>query len=372
MLVDDSAVIRGGLTALLEHDPALKIVSSLSDGQYAVDIVGDKKPDIVILDIEMPVMDGLSALPKILERSPSSRVIMFSTLTERGAQVSLKALSLGAVECVVKPGPGEAKIGSDFQKALIDKVKNIAASISHRSPVRPAPATASPFSSTSAERSPAAPAQTVSLKPLPIQTFTLRNNPMDYKGKPSIIAVGSSTGGPQALFTVLKNLTGLSMPIVITQHMPATFTKILAQHITQQTGLPCFEGEDGMAVEAGKAYVAPGGFHMLFEQDATGTKIKIDNGPPENFCKPAVDPMIRSLIGLYGRKILCVILTGMGSDGQKAAQMLVDEGGRVVAQNQETSVVWGMPGAVANAGICSAVLPLDDVGPWVRKAATGL
>lgn len=374
MLVDDSAVIRGGLTALLEHDASLKIVSSLSNGEFAVNTVGDKKPDIVILDIEMPVMDGLTALPKILERSPASKVIMFSTLTERGAQVSLKALSLGAVECVVKPGPGEARVGSEFQKSLIDMIKNLvsggARPILDQAPA-PRPAAAAPAGTRPATTAPAsspASAPAISSYRTP-QTFTLRSNPMDYKGKPSIIAIGSSTGGPQALFTVLKNLSGLGMPVVITQHMPATFTKILAQHITQQTGLPCSEGENGMPIEAGKAYLAPGGFHMLFEAGADGTKIKIDSGPPENFCKPAVDPMLRSLIGIYGRKILCVILTGMGNDGQKGAQMLVDGGGRVIAQNQETSVVWGMPGAVAMAGICSDVLPLNDIGPFVRKIA---
>jgi two-component system chemotaxis response regulator CheB len=372
MLVDDSAVIRGGLTSILEYDPALKIVSSLSNGQFAVDVVADKKPDIVILDIEMPVMDGLTALPRILEKSPSSKVIMFSALTERGAQVSMKALSLGAVECVVKPGPGEAKVGSDFQKTLVEKIKTIAASgerPEHRS--HASSSSASSAAAPAATGRPAA-APAAVLRTALRQDFTLRNNPMDYKGKPSVLAIGSSTGGPQALFTVLKNLTGLTMPIVITQHMPATFTKILAQHITQQTGLPCSEGEDGMRLEAGKAYLAPGGFHMLFETDAIGPKIKIDDGPPENFCKPAVDPMIRSLMAIYGRKILCVILTGMGNDGQKGSKLLVDEGGRVVAQNQETSVVWGMPGAVATAGLCSAVLPLEDIGPWVRKAATGL
>ncbi|MCD8570182.1 MAG: chemotaxis response regulator protein-glutamate methylesterase [Alphaproteobacteria bacterium] len=367
MLVDDSAVIRGGLTALLENDPALKVVSSLSNGQLAVDIVGDKKPDIVILDIEMPVMDGLSALPKILEKSPSSRVIMFSALTERGAQVSLKALSLGAVECVVKPGPGEAKIGSEFQKILIQKIKHLAA-LAHAERPEQAQSTQSGSPQQSATNKPAAAPAPAAPKP----NFTLRNSSADYQGRPDIIVIGSSTGGPQALMNVLKNMTGLTIPIVITQHMPATFTRILAQHLTQQTGLPTAEGENGMLLEPGKAYVAPGGFHMLFEKSGNGTTIKIDDGPAENFCKPAVDPMLRSLIPIYGRKILCVILTGMGNDGQKSAQLLVDAGGRVVAQDQQTSVVWGMPGAVAMAGVCSAVMPLNDIGPWVRKVATGL
>ncbi|HRQ61396.1 MAG TPA: chemotaxis response regulator protein-glutamate methylesterase [Alphaproteobacteria bacterium] len=351
MLVDDSAVIRGGLTALLENDPALKVVASVSNGQSGVDMAGMHKPDIIILDIEMPVMDGLTALPQILQKSPSSKVMMFSTLTERGAQVSMKALSLGAVECLVKPGPGEAKIGSDFHKTLIDKIKHIGGVTTTAAPQ--ASTTAAPLKSFNAP-----------------QSFTLRNNPMDYKGKPAILAIGSSTGGPQALFTVLKHLTGLTIPIVITQHMPATFTKILAQHITQQTGLPTFEGEDGMRVEPGKAYVAPGGYHMIFDQDEHGTFIKIDNGPQENFCKPAVDPMLRSLLPIYGRKILCAILTGMGSDGQKGAQMLVDSHARVIAQDQASSVVWGVPGAVSMAGLCSSVLPLNEIGPYLHRAAT--
>lgn len=353
MLVDDSAVIRGGLAALLEHDPALKVVASVSNGQMGIDMAASHKPDIIILDIEMPVMDGLTALPLILQKSPASKVMMFSTLTERGAQVSMKALSLGAVECLVKPGPGEAKIGSEFQATLINKLKNIMGETVPR-PAASAP-TAAPLKSFNAP-----------------QTFTLRNNAMDYKGKPSIIAIGSSTGGPQALFTVLKHLKGLNIPIVITQHMPATFTKILAQHITQQTGLPTFEGADGMRVEAGKAYVAPGGFHMLLDQDGTGPFIKIDTGPQENFCKPAVDPMLRSLLPIYGRKILCAILTGMGNDGQKGAQMLVDSHARVIAQDQASSVVWGMPGAVSMAGLCSSVLPLNDIGPYLHRAATQL
>jgi two-component system chemotaxis response regulator CheB len=153
--------------------------------------------------------------------------------------------------------------------------------------------------------------------------------------------------------------------------MPATFTKILADHITQQTGVEATEGEDGMVVEAGKVYVAPGGFHMLLVKDGVQLKLKIDDGPQENYCKPAVDPMFRSAIDIFGNKVLGVILTGMGSDGLKGSQMLVEKGGRLIAQDEESSVVWGMPGAVAMAGVCSEVLPLDDIGPWVKRAVLG-
>ena len=202
-------------------------------------------------------------------------------------------------------------------------------------------------------------------------TVTLRNDPHAYKGKPAIVAIGSSTGGPQALFKVLKHFSGFDVPIVITQHMPATFTKILADHIGQQTGIPAHEGEDGMPVEKGHIYVAPGGKHMLFEQKVTGLQIKLDDGPPENFCKPSVEPMFRSVIDVFGNKVYGLILTGMGNDGIGAGKLLNDGGGHLVAQDKATSVVWGMPGAVAKAGYCTFVLPLNEIGPHIRRAVMG-
>jgi len=354
ILIDDSSVIRGALSRILTTDPDIEIIGSVSNGEMGVTQARLKQPDIIILDVEMPVMDGITALPKIMEVSPKTKVIMCSTLTAKGADVTIKALSLGAVDSIVKPSSStETGPGSDFQRDLLALLKNLTR---RRKPgIRPAPATG-------------ASAQTPSSALADKSEIILRNDPNAYKGKPAIIAIGSSTGGPQALFKVLKNFSGFDIPIVITQHMPATFTKILADHIGQQTGINTHEGEDGMLVENGNIYVAPGGKHMLFEKKADGLHIKTDDGPQENFCKPAVDPMYRSLLDIYGTKMLGIILTGMGHDGLAGAKMLVEKGGRLIAQDEETSVVWGMPGAVAETGLCSAILPIEEIGPWVRKA----
>ena len=354
ILADDSSVIRRALSMMLETDPNIEIVASASDGKSAVSLAKIKKPDILILDVEMPVMDGITALPEILKNSPSTKVIMCSSLTEKGADTSIKAMALGAVECLVKPtGAEAAKPDSPFKKKLIHTVKTLV-------PLKSEPSVAQSTAPASALTS-----RTPVKKNAEI---TLRDDTSAYKGKPDILAIGSSTGGPKALFQVLKDIGILDIPIVITQHMPATFTKILAEHLTQQTGIPAHEGEEGMVVQKGNVYVAPGGKHMLFEKQGMQLKIKLNDGPQENFCKPAVDPMMRSLVDTYGNKVLGLILTGMGRDGAKGSQYLVDKGGRVIAQDEETSVVWGMPRAVAEAGICSEILPIQNIGSWVKKA----
>ena len=360
VLVDDSSAIRGILRRILESDPQIKIIASVSNGEMAVAAAQSKKPDIMILDVEMPIMDGLSALPDILKASPDTKVIMCSSLTEKGASVTLKAMELGAVETIVKPSSAlDTGPDSAFQKNLFTLIK----SLKTLRPVQgKAPAETAAASLAGVQKKDLVAGEVVS--------FQLRNDSTAYKGKPRIIAIGSSTGGPQALFQVIRHLKGLDMPIVVTQHMPETFTKTLTEHIQIQTGIPSFEALDEMVLEKGKVYVARGGRHMLFEQRDALTVIRLGDGPSENFCKPAVDPMLRSLIGIYGPKILCVILTGMGQDGLQGARMLVEKGGRVVAQDKQTSVVWCMPGAVATNGLCSAVLPLSEIGPWVRTAAT--
>jgi two-component system chemotaxis response regulator CheB len=358
MLVDDSAIVRGMISRTLEEDPYITVVSSVHNGEAAVNAIGKVMPEVVLLDIEMPVMDGLTALPKLLQNCPSSKIIMCSTLTEKGASVSMKALQLGATEYICKPSSTrDTNTVTDFQKSLISLIKNITGGERSRNPK----AASVPAEQ---QKSVTAPA------PLPRaldKSFTLRSESLGWQGKPSIVAIGSSTGGPKALFSVLSNFKNFDVPIAVTQHMPATFTKILAQHIEQQTGVPCIEGETGMKFEAGKIYVAPGGYHMLFEQKEHSVQIKLGETPPENFCKPSVDPMMRSLIEIYGKKILGVILTGMGADGLKGCQQLVDAGGTLIAQDEATSIVWGMPGAVATNGLCTAVLPLEQIGPWVRR-----
>ncbi len=354
MLVDDSAVVRGMIARILEAEQDIKIVASVANGELAVASAAKHHPDVVILDIEMPVMDGITALPKILAASPGVKVVMCSTLSTRNAEITLKALELGATECIAKPSNTSELHGEgDFKSEVLRVVK----ALGRRK--RAAPAT--PTSSTMY-----AGGQNAALKTK--TPFELRKHAAGETFRPNLVAIGSSTGGPQALFKVISHFKNLDVPIVITQHMPATFTKILAQHIEQHTGVPTFEGENGMVVEKGKAYVAAGGHHMTFEKTGTKIAIKLNEGPPENFCKPSVDPMLRSAIDVWGPKFLTVILTGMGHDGLEGCKRVAEGGGRVVAQDQETSVVWGMPGAVAVGGLCSAVLPLQDIGPWVRQA----
>lgn len=387
MLVDDSSVIRGALTQLLEEDASIHIIASIPNGELAVKAAGRYKPDVIILDIEMPVMDGITALPQILKESPRSKVIMFSTLTEQGAHITLKALALGAIECLVKPAAGEARKGGIFHQNLLQLVKSLApktpAAAYAPSAITVATAPATGATATPAPQ-PAAPTPTPAATAAahapsaapppqkPRHTFSLRPQTGLYAGRPHILAIGSSTGGPQALFDVLKHCAGFSIPIVITQHMPAKFTTILAQHIQQQTGIPACEGQTGMALEAGKAYIAPGGFHMVFQRSGLQTQIRLDDGEPVNYCKPAVDPMLESLLPIYGNKMLGVILTGMGHDGLGGGKALSALGGQLIAQDEATSVVWGMPGAVAMAGVCSAVLPLREIGPAVKKIVTGM
>lgn len=360
MLVDDSAVVRGFIGRILESDPGVKVVASVSNGEQGITSAARHNPDIVILDIEMPVMDGITALPKILAASPGVKVVMCSTLSVRNAEVTLKALSLGATECLAKPSnSSEIHSATDFKSEVLRVVKALGRRKDADSIARPA--TAAPLApGTYAGGQNAALKQKTSFelrKPLPGEIF-----------RPNLLAIGSSTGGPQALFKVIGNFKNLGVPIVLTQHMPPTFTKILAQHIEQQTGVPAAEGETGMPVENNKVYVAPGGKHMTFEKKNGQISILLNDGPPENFCKPSVDPMLRSAIQIWGPRFLTVILTGMGSDGTPGCREVVAGGGRVVAQDQETSVVWGMPGAVATNGLCTAVLPLQDIGPWVRQA----
>ncbi|MCB9988680.1 MAG: chemotaxis response regulator protein-glutamate methylesterase [Rhodospirillales bacterium] len=359
MLVDDSAVIRGLISRALQKDPVVEIVSSVHNGRVAVDSVKRAAPDVVVLDIEMPEMDGLTALPLILEQKPDTKVLICSTLSAKGAAISMQALALGATECLAKPSStSEINSASAFQDDLLRLIRALGPKIGITTVPSgiPSPATAS------------RPATVTTAMPFTSSDIQLHDDRFSYKGKPDILAIGSSTGGPQALFEVIKNFKDFDIPIVVTQHMPKTFTAMLAKHIEQNCGLPCHEGAQGMSLEPGTVYVAPGGYHMLFKQQNGKTVIDVNDGPQENFCKPAVDPMMRSLIDIYGKKILAVILTGMGYDGKKGCQKLVEAGGRVIAQDEKTSTVWGMPGAVATAGICSAVLPVDKLGPWARDA----
>ncbi len=372
MVVDDSAVIRGLISRMLEADPQIDVVASVGNGQLAVNQLDRQAGliDVIILDIEMPVMDGLTALPLLLKADPNIKVIMASTLTKRNAEISLRALSAGATEYVPKPSTARELSGgeNDFRRELLDKVKSLG--IIHHAAIGQV---------VTNRAAPVAKPRPAPTKPSGVATggkpqrweikhedkVTLRKVGIN---KPDILAIGSSTGGPQALFEFLKGLpVSIDLPVVLTQHMPATFTSILAEHITRMTGWPCSEAKDGDLIQAGKILLAPGDFHMTVVQKGPQRVIKLNQDAPENFCRPAVDPMLRSVVNVYAGRVLTVILTGMGNDGAKGAQHVIDAGGTVIAQDEKTSVVWGMPGAVASAGFCSAVLPIGELAGYVTN-----
>lgn len=364
MVVDDSAVIRGLLTRSLEADPEMTVLASASNGEMALQALRRYDIEIVILDIEMPVMDGLTALPKLLAAKPGVKVIIASTLTRRGADISMRALAAGAADYLTKPVASALTGAEDFKRELVAKVKAIGqarrAAAGLRAPHRaPGPTTTDqPVAFT---RPPADPEpRVVALRPLGQERL------------PEAVAIGSSTGGPQALFRVLGGLKGvLTQPIFITQHMPPTFTTILAEHLARSSGRAAAEGVEGEPVRSERIYVAPGDFHMTIEAGPRNEKVvRLLKTAPENFCRPSVDPMLRSLAAVYGDRLLTVILTGMGHDGLDGGKTVVAAGGTLIAQDEATSIVWGMPGSVARAGLCSAVLPLDEIAPFIGRLAS--
>ncbi|MEE8393987.1 MAG: chemotaxis response regulator protein-glutamate methylesterase [Rhodospirillales bacterium] len=359
MVVDDSAVVRGLITRILEDDPQLSVTVSAANGLLAVEGLSKNEIDVIVLDIEMPVMDGLTALPKLLEVDPEAKIVMASTLTARNADISLRALAAGATDYVSKPTSSrEIMEGGGFRRELIEKVRNLGLVRRKKAPVHLKPGQPSP----TRPRGKAPPSA------MPSRPVVLRN---PGSAKPDILAIGSSTGGPQALFAMLKVLKpDIKIPVVITQHMPAKFTSILAQHITRMTGWSCSEATDGDKLTSGHIHIAPGDYHMTVEREGTNRVVRLDQEPPENFCRPAVDPMFRSTANIFGERVLAVVLTGMGYDGAKGGQTIAEAGGTVIAQDEETSVVWGMPGAAAHAGICSAVLPLGDIAPYITRHAS--
>lgn len=350
MVVDDSVVVRGMTTRILESDDDIKVVSSVQHGQAALKAIERHEVDVIVLDIEMPVMDGMTALPLLIKKDPEVQVIMSSTLTSKNAEISIRAMSQGAVDYITKPTSSRDFSKDDFQRELILKVKNLTKRKRKTLGKKVPPVTDRKFNYVSAPTGP----------------ITYRK---PSKRKPSIWAIGSSTGGPQALFEVFKGIKGvkINQPILITQHMPATFTKILSQHLKTVSGRDVKEAEDGDIVQPGKVYIARGGFHMYVKQEGVDRVIRLIDGPPENFCKPAVDPMLRSLVDIYGNGVFVTILTGMGADGREGAKKVVENGGTVIAQDEKTSVVWGMPGAVAKEGVCSAILPIKEIANYAKK-----
>lgn len=360
LVVDDSVVIRGLIARWIEAEPDLVVVGSLRTGRDAVNQIERIDPDVAILDIEMPDLDGISALPLLLAKKRNLVVIMASTLTRRNAEISLKALSLGASDYVPKPeSTREQGAAETFRRDLIERIRHLGARVR-----RAATTVAAPTLAPTADRAREPVARPAILPP------TLRPFGATL---PRVLLVGSSTGGPQALISLVTEIGPVidRVPVLITQHMPPTFTTILAEHLARASRRPAHEGVDGELIKPGQIYLAPGGKHMRVVRQGAGAAIALDDGPPVNFCKPAVDPLFTSAVGVWQGATLAVVLTGMGSDGSRGGKEVVAAGGSVIAQDEATSVVWGMPGAAANAGICSAILPLGQIAPKLNRLFSG-
>jgi two-component system chemotaxis response regulator CheB len=313
-----------------------------------------------VLDIEMPDLDGIAALPLLLAKKRNLIIIMASTLTRRNAEISFKALSLGASDYIPKPeSTREASAAETFRDDLIQKIRHLGAKVRR--------VASSPALAPALDR-----LRETALRPAPVAQPPLPRRAFGTQA-PRALLIGSSTGGPQALMTLVTELGPVidRFPVLITQHMPPTFTTILAEHLARASHRPAHEAIDGEIVKAGQIYLAPGGRHMRVVRHATDMAIALDDGPPINFCKPAVDPLFTSAIDAWQGGVLAVILTGMGSDGMRGGREIVAAGGSVIAQDEASSVVWGMPGAAANAGICAAVLPLDQIAPKLVRLFSG-
>lgn len=342
LVVDDAVVVRRLVSDALNADPEIEVCGTASNGKLALDLLPQLAPDAVTLDVEMPELDGLSTLKELRKKWPRLPVVMLSALTEKGASVTLDCLSAGASGYVTKPA------GAGSMGAAVDRVRSELA----------------PMLKALCNRKSAAPAAA------PLRAAIARPR-AGARANAEIVAIGVSTGGPNALAEVVPALpASLGVPVVIVQHMPPVFTRLLAERLSSKSALPVTEAIEGETLQAGHVYIAPGDFHMTLQRHGTDVRIALDQEPPENSCRPAVDPLFRSVSALYGDKCLGVILTGMGKDGLRGCELFREKGAQILAQDEETSVVWGMPGFVAREGLADEVLPLSRVAPEiVRRVA---
>ncbi|QEG01737.1 Chemotaxis response regulator protein-glutamate methylesterase [Stieleria maiorica] len=346
MLCDDSAIMRRLIKTALDLEPSLKVVCEAKHGREAVDQLEETRPDIVVMDIEMPVMDGVEAVREIRKLNRSLPVIMFSSLTNRGAEASLDAIAAGATDFATKPtGAGHIQQALEsLRRDLIPKLLQWTAGKRDDSGLAAPGADLAP---------------TASYESLEAE---------DAKPNVAAVAIGVSTGGPQALSKLLSGLPeDFAAPILIVQHMPPVFTGLLAQRLSAQTGHDVREAVDGDRLTPGTVLIAPGDHHMLASREHDGVRVRLNQDPPENSCRPSVNPLFCSLAKCFGEHSLGIVLTGMGQDGTRGAKALKSCGGRVFVQDKETSIVWGMPGQVAQSGFADRVLPLDQIASHVVR-----
>jgi two-component system chemotaxis response regulator CheB len=354
LVVDDSVVVRRLVSDALAEDPAIEVVGTASNGKIALSKLTTLDPDLVTLDIEMPVMDGLETLREIRKLKPRLPVVMFSTLTEAGASATLDALALGASDYVTKP----ANVGSvtlameAVRTELVPKVKALCGrAVGLVRPGRPVS-----FSATATTSGASPLPRTSAADPAPVFPAP------SPKRRVEVVVIGSSTGGPNALAALWPHMPAeLPVPVLIVQHMPPMFTRLLAERLSRSGPMPVHEATDGETLVRGHAYIAPGDHHMVIEATATGGRIRINQLPPVNSCRPSVDPLFQSATRAHRNGVLGVMLTGMGNDGLDGSRSIRESGGQMVVQDEATSIVWGMPGHVAEAGLADTVLPLPRI-----------
>ncbi|MDQ1079513.1 chemotaxis-specific protein-glutamate methyltransferase CheB [Pseudoroseomonas cervicalis] len=370
LLCDDSAVIRAAMARILHADPGIQVVARARHGEEAVAAIRRGGIDLAVIDIEMPVMDGLTALPLLLQADPGLRVIVCSTLTTKGAAAAMEAMRRGAADCLPKPSSAEE---AAFAAELVALVKGHGA-LRRRSAPTPAlnMTVAPPTPSPAVAPRPAAPAPPPAAAPRPAAPALPAAPRAPRAPMPlAIAAIGSSTGGPEALAAVFRAFRQPPrMPLLLTQHMPTAFIPMLAQHLSRLGPVPVDVAQEGEKLLPGRAYLAPGGRHMLVASGSPPS-ITLSDGPEEHFCRPAVDPMLRSLAQVYGGRALVAVLTGMGHDGGAGAAAVDAAGGLVLAQDAATSVVWGMPGAVVERNAAREVLPLPQLAARIAELTGG-
>ena len=348
LIVDDAVVVRKALSDAIARDPDLEVVGTASNGRLALGKLQTLRPDVILLDIEMPEMNGLETIPEIRKVLPLIPIIIFSALTERGAEATLDALVLGATDYVTKPSNTEMGPTSEgITKELIPKIRSLCGIPSS---LRTALTDAS---------KPARKGHEVEIRTRPLSSYT---------PPPGIIAIGVSTGGPDALAKLLPAFPAeFPLPIVIAQHMPPIFTTLLAKRLATKCSVPVLECQPGAVLEPGCIWIAPGDYHMVVREEGGLIHLHTHQGPRENFCRPSVDVLFRSVAEAFGAKSLGVILTGMGQDGLKGCEALCKQDANVIVQDEATSVVWGMPGFVARAGLAEKILPLDRIASEIIR-----
>ena len=340
LVVDDSVVVRKLLSEALASVPELELAGTASNGAIALAKIPQLNPDVITLDIEMPGLNGIETLKEIRRLYPSLPVIMFSTLTEQGAAITLEALSLGASDYMTKPtnSPSLASAMGQIRRELTDKVLSLSGRGRGQIPR--------------------------------VVDHARRRKSMTSQIE--ILAIGTSTGGPKALAELIPRLpSGFPVPVVVVQHMPPLFTRLLAERLDSQSQVRVNEGEAGCALEPGHVWIAPGNHHMTVTRKGTRPVLDLNQGAPENSCRPAVDVLFRSVAHVYGPNALAVVMTGMGADGARGAAEIHEAGGEVFVQDEATSVVWGMPGAVASAGLADKICPLQKISEEVTRRITG-